>query len=170
MERVLICGVDSLREYLAVVRWRLTVLGLLSSAATTRPPLGSQENRADVLTFGVADEHIGAVVGRGGKNITEICQNSRGKEILGAWPEGAKGVDNNVFGLRTFSSFIIQLEVLTMILSAQASGAKIKISERGDYLSGTSDRKVTIMGSGAAIRMAEAMILQKISSVSVSER
>ncbi|XP_058076974.1 protein BTR1 isoform X2 [Magnolia sinica] len=98
--------------------------GLLSSAATTRSTVGSQENRGDALTFGVADEHIGAVVGRGGRNITEICQ---------------------------------------------ASGARIKISDRGDFVSGTSDRKITITGSDAAIRMAEAMIMQKVSSVSESE-
>ncbi|KAI4967196.1 hypothetical protein ZWY2020_029525 [Hordeum vulgare] len=50
-------------------------------------------------TIGVADEHIGAVVGRAGRNITEIIQ---------------------------------------------ASGARIKISDRGDFIAGTSDRKVII--------------------------
>lgn len=47
------------------------------------------------VTVGVADEHIGIVVGRGGRNIMEI---------------------------------------------SQISGARIKISERGDFISGTCDR------------------------------
>nr|GEW65161.1 protein BTR1-like isoform X1 [Tanacetum cinerariifolium] len=79
-----------------------------------------QNNKDDVgnsVTLGVADEHIGLVVGRGGRNIMEI---------------------------------------------SQVSGARIKISERGDFISGTSDRKVTITGSQRAIRVAEAMIMHKL--------
>ncbi|GAB4836386.1 Protein btr1 [Ancistrocladus abbreviatus] len=83
----------------------------------------SKDDRSNSVTIGVADEHIGLVVGRGGKNIMEI---------------------------------------------SQASGARIKISERGDFMSGTSDRKVTITGSQRAIRAAEAMIMQKVASVSES--
>ncbi|XP_010243184.1 PREDICTED: protein BTR1-like isoform X2 [Nelumbo nucifera] len=79
----------------------------------------SKEDRGNSVTIGVADEHIGVVVGRGGKNIMEI---------------------------------------------SQVSGARIKISDRGDFLSGTSDRKVTITGSQGAIRAAEAMIMQKVAS------
>ncbi|KAK7268490.1 hypothetical protein RIF29_21189 [Crotalaria pallida] len=77
----------------------------------------SKEERSNSLTIGVADEHIGLVVGRGGRNIMDISQNS---------------------------------------------GARIKISDRGDYISGTTDRKVTITGSQRAIRIAETMILQKV--------
>ncbi|KAK7391517.1 hypothetical protein VNO78_19933 [Psophocarpus tetragonolobus] len=77
----------------------------------------SKEERSNSLTMGVADEHIGLVVGRGGRNIMEI---------------------------------------------SQVSGARIKISDRGDYISGTTDRKVTITGSQRAIRTAESMILQKV--------
>jgi RNA-binding protein Nova len=72
-------------------------------------------------TIGVADEHIGAVVGRAGKNITEIIQ---------------------------------------------ASGARIKISDRGDFIAGTSDRKVTITGSSEAIQAAESMIMQRVAASS----
>ncbi|KAL6977152.1 Protein btr1 [Sarracenia purpurea var. burkii] len=78
-------------------------------------------DRSTSVTIGVADEHIGVVVGRGGRNLMEI---------------------------------------------SQASGARIKISDRGDFMSGTSDRKVTITGSQRAIRMAEAMISQKVDSAS----
>ncbi|XP_027104895.1 protein BTR1-like isoform X3 [Coffea arabica] len=80
-----------------------------------------QEERSNSVTIGVADEHIGLVVGRGGRNIFEI---------------------------------------------SQLSGARIKISERGDFMSGTSDRKVTITGTQRAIRAAEAMISRKVSPVS----
>ncbi|XP_057540225.1 protein BTR1 isoform X2 [Amaranthus tricolor] len=80
----------------------------------------NKEDRGNSLTIGVADEHIGVVVGRGGRNILEINQ---------------------------------------------ASGARIKISDRGDFMSGTSNRKVTIIGSLRAIRTAEAMINQKVASV-----
>ncbi|CAL0299797.1 unnamed protein product [Lupinus luteus] len=77
----------------------------------------SKEEQSNSVTIGVADEHIGLVVGRGGRNIIDISQNS---------------------------------------------GARIKISDRGDYISGTTDRKVTITGSQRAIRTAESMILQKV--------
>ncbi|MQL94825.1 hypothetical protein Taro_027483, partial [Colocasia esculenta] len=94
--------------------------GLMPQA---RSPSAPQDGRADSVTIGVADEHIGAIVGRGGRNIMEI---------------------------------------------SQASGARIKISDRGDFMSGTSDRKVTITGTQEAIRTAETMIMQKISSSSES--
>nr|XP_043613330.1 protein BTR1 [Erigeron canadensis]XP_043613337.1 protein BTR1 [Erigeron canadensis] len=81
----------------------------------------SKEDTSHSTTIGVSDEHIGLVVGRGGRNIMEI---------------------------------------------SQISGARIKISERGDFISGTSDRKVTITGSHRSIRAAEAMIMQKVSSAS----
>ncbi|KAM7463846.1 hypothetical protein LguiA_031967 [Lonicera macranthoides] len=79
----------------------------------------SKEDRENSVTIGVADERIGIVVGRGGRNIIEI---------------------------------------------SQISGARIKISDRGDFMSGTSDRKVTITGSQRAIRVAEAMISHKVAS------
>ncbi|XP_060675637.1 protein BTR1 isoform X3 [Ziziphus jujuba] len=80
-----------------------------------------QEDRNNSVTIGVADGHIGLVVGRGGRNIMEI---------------------------------------------SQASGARIKISDRGDFMSGTTDRKVTITGSQRAIRAAESMIMQKVAYAS----
>lgn len=39
-----------------------------------RPSGGSHDGHADSVTIGVADEHIGAIVGRGGRNIMEISQ------------------------------------------------------------------------------------------------
>lgn len=33
-----------------------------------------QEDRSNSVTIGVADDHIGLVVGRGGRNIMEISQ------------------------------------------------------------------------------------------------
>ncbi|KAF5188745.1 Btr1 [Thalictrum thalictroides] len=84
----------------------------------------SKEERSRSVTIGVADEHIGIVVGRGGRNIMEI---------------------------------------------SQVSGARIKISDRGDFMSGTSDRKVTISGSQHAISVAESMIEQKVASASERE-
>ncbi|XP_021897819.1 protein BTR1 isoform X2 [Carica papaya] len=80
-----------------------------------------QEDRSNSVTIGVADGHIGLVVGRGGRNIMEI---------------------------------------------SQVSGARIKISDRGDFMSGTNDRKVTITGSQRAIRQAESMIMQKVAYAS----
>ncbi|KAB1211043.1 RNA-binding protein Nova-2 [Morella rubra] len=80
-----------------------------------------QEDRSSAVTIGVADGHIGLVVGRGGRNIMEI---------------------------------------------SQVTGARIKISDRGDFVTGTTDRKVTITGSQRAIRAAESMILQKVAYAS----
>ncbi|KAL1532111.1 Protein btr1 [Salvia divinorum] len=85
-----------------------------------RFPNKTQEDRSSSVTIGIPDEHIGIVVGRGGRNIMEM---------------------------------------------SQLSGARIKISERGDFMSGTSDRKVTITGSQRAIHMAESMISRKVASV-----
>ncbi|XP_076897076.1 protein BTR1-like [Bidens hawaiensis] len=81
----------------------------------------NKEDMSNSITLGVADEHIGIVVGRGGRNIMEI---------------------------------------------SQISGARVKISERGDFIPGTYDRKVMVSGSQRAIRVAEAMILHKVSSAS----
>ncbi|OAY81114.1 protein BTR1-like isoform X2 [Ananas comosus] len=93
-----------------------------TSSVPTRSSAASRDNSpGKSVTIGVADEHIGAVVGRGGRNIMEI---------------------------------------------SQISGARIKISDRGDFISGTSDRKVTITGPLEAIRTAEAMIMQKVASSS----
>ncbi|KAK6137881.1 hypothetical protein DH2020_028389 [Rehmannia glutinosa] len=83
-----------------------------------RPP--NKDDRSSSVTIGIADEHVGLVVGRGGRNIMEI---------------------------------------------SQLSGARIKISDRGDFMSGTSNRKVTITGSQRAIHAAESIILQKVASV-----
>ncbi|KAL9995268.1 putative K domain-containing protein [Helianthus debilis subsp. tardiflorus] len=80
-----------------------------------------KEEISDSVTLGVADEHIGIVVGRSGRNISEI---------------------------------------------SQISGARVKISERGDFIDGTTNRKVTITGSQRAINVAEDMIMQKVASAS----
>ncbi|GAV87425.1 KH_1 domain-containing protein/KH_3 domain-containing protein [Cephalotus follicularis] len=81
----------------------------------------NKEDRSNSVTIGVADEHIGLVLGRGGRNIMEI---------------------------------------------SQISGARIKISDRGDFMSGTTDRKVTITGSQRAVRAAEDLIMQKVAYAS----
>ncbi|KAJ0243916.1 hypothetical protein HA466_0199000 [Hirschfeldia incana] len=92
------------------------------------PPNGSggryqnhKDEASTTVTIGVADEHIGLVLGRGGRNIMEITQ---------------------------------------------MTGARIKISDRGDFMSGTTDRKVSITGSQRAIQQAETMIKQKVDSAS----
>lgn len=41
-----------------------------------QPSFDFQDDRTNSLTIGVADEHIGFVVGRGGRNIMEISQVS----------------------------------------------------------------------------------------------
>ncbi|XP_041022169.1 protein BTR1 isoform X2 [Juglans microcarpa x Juglans regia] len=81
----------------------------------------NKEDRSNSMTIGVADGHIGFVVGRGGRNIMEI---------------------------------------------GQVTGARIKISDRGDFVTGTTNRKVTITGSHRAIRAAESMIMQKVAYAS----
>ncbi|XP_042018088.1 protein BTR1-like [Salvia splendens] len=83
----------------------------------------NKDDRSTSMTIGVADERIGLVVGRGGRNLMEITQ---------------------------------------------LTGARIKISDRGDFMPGTSDRKVTITGSENAIHAAESMISAKV--VSAAER
>ncbi|CAM8920285.1 unnamed protein product [Rhodiola kirilowii] len=84
-------------------------------------PSNKDDQNNSSVTIGISDDHIGLVLGRGGRNITEI---------------------------------------------SQVSGARIKISDRGDFISGTNERKVTITGSQRAIRSAEDMIMQKVNSVS----
>lgn len=79
----------------------------------------NKEDASNSVTIGVSDEHIGLVLGRGGRNIMEITQ---------------------------------------------MTGARIKISDRGDFISGTTDRKVTITGSQRAIHQAESMIKEKVAA------
>ncbi|WMV31613.1 hypothetical protein MTR67_024998 [Solanum verrucosum] len=61
-----------------------------------------------------------------------------------------------------------QMSPIKYLLSFQVSGARIKISDRGDFMSGTSDRKVTITGSQRAISIAESMISKKVATVTES--
>ncbi|XP_010552943.1 PREDICTED: protein BTR1 isoform X2 [Tarenaya hassleriana] len=80
-----------------------------------------KEDANNSVTIGVSDEHIGLVLGRGGRSVMEITQ---------------------------------------------MTGARVKISDRGDFISGTNERKVTITGSQRAIHQAESMIKQKVASAS----
>eukprot|EP01018_Ginkgo_biloba_P032159 Gb_21138 [translate_table: standard] len=98
------------------------MVGMRSSFPGAVPLL--QSGRQTTATIAVPDEHVGAIVGRGGRVITEI---------------------------------------------QQASGANIKISDRGDFLSGTNDRKVTITGSAECIRVAKRMLKQKVEQSVSSE-
>ncbi|KAL4335145.1 hypothetical protein GQ457_07G018850 [Hibiscus cannabinus] len=91
-------------------------MGYVPNGAGVKFP-NHKEDHGNSVTIGVSDEHIGLVLGRGGRNIMNI---------------------------------------------SQVSGARIKISDRDDFMSGTTDRKVTIMGSQRAIRQAESMIMQKV--------
>lgn len=75
-----------------------------------------QEDRNNTVTIGVADEHVGLVLGRNGRSIMEISQVC--KKLL----------------------FCLVCIYAKSLLSLQLSGARIKISDRGDFLSGTSDR------------------------------
>ncbi|KAL2621058.1 hypothetical protein R1flu_001263 [Riccia fluitans] len=43
-----------------------------------------------------------------------------------------------------------------------ASGVRIKISERGDFVAGTKHRKVTIAGTAEGVRMAQHLLTQKV--------
>jgi len=52
----------------------------------------------------------------------------------------------------------------TIIEIQQVSGAKIKISDRGDFISGTNDRQVTISGAIEAVQLAQNMVEQRLSS------
>lgn len=47
---------------------------LLSELELTSSFVVFQEERSNSMTIGVADEHIGLVVGRGGRNISDISQ------------------------------------------------------------------------------------------------
>lgn len=76
------------------------------------------------VTLAIPDEHVGAIVGRGGKIITEIQQNS---------------------------------------------GTRIKISDRGDYMPGTTNRKVTITGSSEGVRQAQQMVTQRVHQNTASD-
>ena len=63
------------------------------------------------------DEHLGAVLGKSGRTISEI---------------------------------------------QVATGARIKISDRGDFLEGTTNRKVNLTGTADSVRMAQALLQQKL--------
>ncbi|BBN14085.1 RNA-binding protein Nova [Marchantia polymorpha subsp. ruderalis] len=50
-----------------------------------------------------------------------------------------------------------------------ASGVKIKISERGDFVAGTKSRKVTIAGTAEGVRIAQHLLTQKVQQSFASE-
>lgn len=70
------------------------------------------------LTVAVPDEHIGAVLGKGGRTISEI---------------------------------------------QVASGVRIKVSDRGDFIPGTRNRSVTLFGTEEGTKMARELLAQKLS-------
>ena len=71
------------------------------------------------VTVAVPDEHIGAVLGKGGRTISEI---------------------------------------------QVASGVRIKVSDRGDFIPGTRNRSVTLFGTEQGTRAAQALLAQKLSN------
>ena len=77
------------------------------------------------VVIALPDEHIGAVLGKSGRTISEI-------------------------------------QVVT--------GAHIKISDRGDFLEGTTNRKVTLTGTADSVRMAQALLQQRCSLCSRPRR
>jgi len=72
---------------------------------------------AHAITVAVPDEHVGAIVGRGGRTITEIQQMAR---------------------------------------------VRIKISDRGDFVMGTTNRKITITGPLEGTQIAQYLLSQKV--------
>ncbi|KAL3681008.1 hypothetical protein R1sor_023964 [Riccia sorocarpa] len=50
-----------------------------------------------------------------------------------------------------------------------ASGVRIKISERGDFVAGTKHRKVTIAGTAEGVRIAQHLLTQKVQQSFASE-
>ena len=69
------------------------------------------------VTVAVPDEYVGAVVGRGGRTVTEM---------------------------------------------QAVTGVRIKISARDDFMEGTKNRKVMLIGSLDRIKMAQNLITQKV--------
>lgn len=86
--------------------------------ANANNTFGSHRNDVSVsVMLALPDEHIGAVLGKSGRTISEI-------------------------------------QVVT--------GARIKISDRGDFLEGTKNRKVILTGMEEGVRMAQSLLEQKI--------
>merc|ERR1719313_1132672 len=69
------------------------------------------------VTVAVPDEYVGAVVGKGGRTVTEM---------------------------------------------QAVTGVRIKISARDDFMEGTKNRKVMLIGSLDRIKMAQNLITQKV--------
>ncbi|KAH7296657.1 hypothetical protein KP509_26G033000 [Ceratopteris richardii] len=97
----------------------LHMKGMPSSLTQTLPG-ASAGGQISSITLLIADEHVGAIVGREGKIITEI---------------------------------------------QQTTGARIKISDRGDYIPGTKNRKLTIMGTHEGVELAQRKVIQRIRSI-----
>ena len=76
------------------------------------------------IVINIPDEHIGAVLGKGGRTISEI-------QIV--------------------------------------SGTRIKVSDRGDYVEGTKNRRVTLTGAGEKVRMAQCLLEQKLCTSTSAE-
>ena len=81
---------------------------------------GGAAGASTQLQLQVADNMVGAIVGKGGSTINEL---------------------------------------------QQYSGARIKISQKGEYVPGTSNRTVTITGNPAAVQTAQFLLTQKVQLV-----
>mmetsp|Transcript_24020 Transcript_24020/g.75232 ORF Transcript_24020/g.75232 Transcript_24020/m.75232 type:complete len:318 (-) Transcript_24020:393-1346(-) len=92
---------------------------VVPAASTGLPMAAAPTGPTTTLVVAVPDEHVGAVVGRGGRTITEI---------------------------------------------QQVSGVRIKISDRDDFVEGTTNRKVSITGTAEAVQIAQFLIEQKVQS------
>ena len=76
----------------------------------------------------IPDLLVGAVIGKGGSSLQDITN---------------VGID---FLLIWFCPCMSVCSVGAGALIGQTSGAKIQISQKGDYYEGTRDRKVTLQG------------------------
>lgn len=91
--------------------------GYYDGPSRGRGPLLQSSSVTTTIIVAVPDEHVGAVVGKGGRSLQEI---------------------------------------------QQGSGVRMSISDRGDYVDGTSNRKVTITGTADGVVAAQHLIAQKV--------
>jgi len=140
----------------------------LIPAVRTASSKSSLAHSRTVMTMSLADDEVGAILGKRGQTLTQIQQVSRGSGVGGAG-QGSVRVARlcHLQRTNTASTPTPPINTIPPIINTppQLQNAKvaIKISERS-RMSATQEREVTVSGSYSGIQLACALMNDKLAA------
>eukprot|EP00953_Heterococcus_sp_UTEX-ZZ885_P024309 13305-Heterococcus_DN1.PRE.2 len=124
----------------------------VASATAAGQPYASAVAAAAAITtilLAIPDTVVGAILGRGGNVINDLQVRC--------------DANTTGCGMNLAASILLLLTVqLLLITSHFESGARISVSQKGDFVPGTTQRRVTITGTPVAAQMAQYLITQRV--------